>query len=121
MSGACSYPSCSLEDLALKTYDFAPLWRSSIGFDRLFDLVDAAQRASEDSFPPCNIERVGDDPVPHLPWLWRVSRRTRSSLTAEQNVLTVEGRKGEQKRDFTFRGISSPRVQAAVQPRRPSR
>lgn len=35
----------------MKTYDFAPLWRSSIGFDRLFDLVDAAQRANEDSFP----------------------------------------------------------------------
>ncbi len=35
------------------TFDFAPLWRSTIGFDRFFDLVDAAQRAgSEDHYPP---------------------------------------------------------------------
>jgi hypothetical protein len=29
-----SYPFCSLEDLAMRTYDFSPLWRSTIGFDR---------------------------------------------------------------------------------------
>src|SRR5215212_2562176 len=33
-------PSCSKEDLAMRTYDFTPLWRSTIGFDRFFDLVD---------------------------------------------------------------------------------
>ena len=45
------------------TYDFAPLWRSTIGFDRLFDLVDAAQQqaGTEDNYPPCNVERVGED------------------------------------------------------------
>src|SRR5947209_10991692 len=38
-SGACSYPSCSTEDLVMRTtYDFAPLWRSTIGFDRFLDL-----------------------------------------------------------------------------------
>jgi molecular chaperone IbpA len=52
-----------MEDLAMRTtYDFAPLWRSTIGFDRLFDLVDAAQQArTEDNYPPCNVERLGDD------------------------------------------------------------
>src|SRR6266404_4706380 len=43
VSGPCSYPSCSTEDLVMRTYDFTPLWRSTIGFDRFFDLVDAAQ------------------------------------------------------------------------------
>ena len=45
------------------TYDFAPLWRSTIGFDRLLDLVDAAQQqaGTEDHYPPCNVERVGED------------------------------------------------------------
>ena len=39
------------------TYDFAPLWRSTIGFDRLFDLVDAAQHAgTEENYPPCNVD-----------------------------------------------------------------
>ena len=45
------------------TYDFAPLWRSTIGFDRLFDLVDAAQQqtGTEDNYTPCNVERLGED------------------------------------------------------------
>ena len=43
------------------TYD-CPLWRSTIGFDRLLDLVDAAQQAgTKDNYPPCNVERVGED------------------------------------------------------------
>jgi len=43
----------------MRAYDYSPLWRSTIGFDRLFDL--AAQRASEDNYPPYNIERLADD------------------------------------------------------------
>ena len=45
----------------MRTYDFSPLWRSTIGFDRLFDLVETAQRAGEDNYPPYNIERLGED------------------------------------------------------------
>ena len=36
----------------MRTYEFAPLWRSTIGFDRLFDLLDETQRAAEDNYPP---------------------------------------------------------------------
>ena len=42
-----SYPFCSLEDRAMRSCDFSPLWRSTIGFDRLSDLVETAQRAGE--------------------------------------------------------------------------
>ena len=42
----------------MRTYDFSPLWRSTIGFDRLFDLAESAQRATEDIYPPYNIERL---------------------------------------------------------------
>src|SRR4051794_38028469 len=45
----------------MRTYDFSPFWRSSIGFDRLFDLAEMAQRAGEDNYPPYNIERLADD------------------------------------------------------------
>ena len=45
----------------MTNYDFAPFWRSSIGFDRLFDLVNSAPRGNEDAFPMYDIERVGDD------------------------------------------------------------
>jgi hypothetical protein len=37
----------------MRTYDFSPLWRSTIGFDRLFDLAESAQRASENYYPLC--------------------------------------------------------------------
>lgn len=90
------------------TYDFAPLWRSTIGFDRLFDLVDAAQQAgTEENYPPCNVERLGED-------RYLISLAVAGfspdeiAITAEQSVLTVEGRKSEkQQREFLHQGISS--------------
>ena len=91
------------------TYDFAPLWRSTIGFDRLFDLVDAAQQqaGTEDSYPPFNVERVGED-------RYQISLAVAGfspdeiEITAEQSILTVEGRKAEkQQREFLYQGISS--------------
>ena len=91
------------------TYDFAPLWRSTIGFDRLFDLVDAAQQqaGTEDHYPPCNVERVGED---HYQISLAVAGFSPDEIeiTAEQSILTVEGRKAEkQQREFLYQGISS--------------
>src|SRR4030081_2192323 len=106
---ACSYPSCSTEDLAMRTtYDFAPLWRSTIGFDRLFDLVDAAQHGgAEDNYPPCTVERLSED-------RYQISLAVAGfspdeiAITAEQSVLTVEGRKAEKhQRELLYHGISS--------------
>src|SRR4051812_22397265 len=55
-----SYPCCSMEDVAMRTYDFAPLWRSSVGFDRLFDLINDTQRLdAQDNYPPYDIVRTG--------------------------------------------------------------
>ncbi|MCK1392703.1 Hsp20 family protein [Bradyrhizobium sp. 1] len=91
----------------MRTYDFSPLWRSTIGFDRLFDLVDAAQRAGEDSYPPYNIERVGDD-------RYRISLAIAGfspdeiSVTAEQNAVIVEGNKADKaEREYLYHGISA--------------
>src|SRR5262245_22983249 len=49
-------PTCSLEDLAMR-YDWTPVWRSTIGFDRLFDVLDEVQRTADESYPPSNIKR----------------------------------------------------------------
>lgn len=92
----------------MRTYDFSPLWRSTIGFDRFFDLVDAAQHAgSDDNYPPCNIERLGED-------RYQISLALSGfapgeiTITAEQNVLTVEGRKAEKaQREYLYQGISA--------------
>jgi molecular chaperone IbpA len=91
------------------SYDFAPLWRSTIGFDRFFDLVDAAQQGgnSDDNYPPCNVERLSEDRYQISLALAGFSP-DEIAVTAEQNVLTVEGRKAErQQREFLHQGISS--------------
>jgi molecular chaperone IbpA len=96
-----------LEDLDMRSYDFSPLWRSTIGFDRLFDLAESAQRATEDNYPPYNIERLADD-------RYQISLAVAGfspdeiSITAEQNVVTIEGTKTEKaEREFLYRGISN--------------
>ncbi|MEY9505863.1 HSP20 family molecular chaperone IbpA [Bradyrhizobium diazoefficiens] len=82
----------------MRTYNISPLWRSTIGFDRVFDLVDAARHtAGEANYPPCNVERLSDD-------RYRISLALAGfspdeiTVTAEQSVLTIEGRKGEKGR-----------------------
>jgi molecular chaperone IbpA len=92
----------------MRTYDFAPLWRSTIGFDRFFDLVDAAQHAgSDDNYPPCNVERLSEDRY-QISLALAGFAPNEITITAEQNVLTVEGRKAENvQREFLYQGISS--------------
>ena len=91
----------------MRTYDFAPLWRSTVGFDRVFDLLDESQHRTEDSYPPYNIERLGED-------RYRIALALAGfspgeiTITAEQNVLTVEGRKSDKdQHEYLYHGISA--------------
>jgi molecular chaperone IbpA len=92
----------------MRNLDLTPLWRSTIGFDRMFDLLDDTLRyAGDDNYPPYNIERVGED-------RYTISLALAGfhpediTLTAEQNVLTVEGRKSEKgEHQYLYQGISS--------------
>ncbi|MDP3075107.1 Hsp20 family protein [Bradyrhizobium sp.] len=91
----------------MRTYDFSPLWRSTIGFDRLFDLAEAAQRAGEDNYPPYNIERLADDRY-QISLAVAGFQPEEISVTAEQNVVTIEGHKPDKvEREFLYRGIST--------------
>ncbi|MGJ4942800.1 Hsp20 family protein [Bradyrhizobium sp. HKCCYLS1011] len=91
----------------MRTYDFTPLWRSTIGFDRLFDLLDETQRAVEDHYPPYNIERLGEDRYQISLALAGFSP-DELAITAEANVLTVEGRKTDKDaREYLYQGISA--------------
>src|SRR4051794_34939117 len=51
------------EDVAMRTFefDFAPMWRSTIGFDRFFDLINESQHLEVDNYPPYDVLRTGDD------------------------------------------------------------
>src|ERR1700743_693278 len=91
----------------MRTYDFAPLWRSTIGFDRLFDLLDETQHKTQDNYPPYNIERLGEDRYQISLALAGFSP-DEIDVTAEQNVLTVEGRKSDKDQyEYLYQGISA--------------
>jgi molecular chaperone IbpA len=92
----------------MRTFDPTPLWRSTIGFDRLLDLLNDTERwTREDTYPPYNIERTGEDQyVISLALAGFTPHEV--TITAEQNVLTVEGRKREQsEHQYLYRGISA--------------
>jgi molecular chaperone IbpA len=90
----------------MRTYDLAPLFRSTIGFDRLFDLVETAQRAAEDTYPPYNIERIAEDRY-QIALAVAGFSPDEISIMAEQNVVTVEGSKPDKGGEFLYRGIST--------------
>jgi len=97
-----------MEDVAVRDLDLAPLWRSTVGFDRFFDLVeDSARWTGEDNYPPYNIEKVGDDQ-------YAISLAVAGfspddiTITAEQNTLTVEGHKTvKEDKQMLYQGISA--------------
>src|ERR1700758_3388454 len=93
---------------AMRTYDLTPLWRSTVGFDRLFNLLEDTSRwaGEEHSYPPYNIERTGDDRYQIALAVAGFSPED-ITITAEQNVLTVEGRKPEKaEHQYLYQGIS---------------
>jgi molecular chaperone IbpA len=96
----------------MRTYDFAPLWRSSIGFDRLFDLLNDTQKLeTQDNYPPYDIVRTGEE-------TYRISLALAGfspvdvTVTVQQNMLTVAGRKSEQAtqksgQEYLYQGIAA--------------
>ncbi len=92
----------------MRTLDFTPLWRSTIGFDHLADLVDSTLRqATEDHYPPYNIERSGED---HYRITLAVAGFSVQDITvtAEQNALTIEGKKPDgAARECLYQGIAA--------------
>ena len=90
------------------TYDFAPLFRSTIGFDRFARLVDtAAQAANTTSYPPYNIEKTGEDSYT-LTMAVAGFGPDDIELTAQDNNLLVTGRvASEPKGELLHRGIAA--------------
>ena len=77
----------------MRTYDFSPLYRSAVGFDRLANLLENAARSSQDSgYPPYNIETLGEN-------AYRIEIAVAGftpdelNIEVKENLLTVTGRK----------------------------
>ncbi|HAA93002.1 MAG TPA: hypothetical protein DCS82_06300 [Rhodospirillaceae bacterium] len=93
-------------------YDFSPLFRSTVGFDRLFNLIDNIEQEQSTSYPPYNIEKVNDD-------AYRISIAVAGfgekdlNIEARENQLVVSGRvekdeegDSEEGRAVVYRGIA---------------
>ena len=80
----------------MNRFDFTPYRRSTVGFDRLFDLLENQARANGgENYPPFNIERRGED-------AYRITLAVAGfksddlDITAQQNLLTVVGKKRDE-------------------------
>jgi len=94
----------------MNRFDFTPYRRTTVGFDRLFDLLENASRATQnENYPPFNIERFSDNE-------YRITvavagfKTDEIDITAQQNMLVVTGNKdadGNDNRDFMHMGIAN--------------
>ena len=92
----------------MRTFDLAPLYRSTVGFDRLFSMLDGFE--STPGYPPYNIERTGEND-------YRVTiavagfAENELSIEARENTLTIKGSKQqtkeEQNGEVLYQGIAA--------------
>ncbi|HEX4297687.1 MAG TPA: Hsp20 family protein [Devosia sp.] len=93
----------------MQTYDFTPFYRSTVGFDRLFTRLDGLAGQEQKTYPPYNIEKLGDD-------AYRISIAVAGFalgdlvIESKENSLLVKGAKApvseEKSREFLHRGIA---------------
>ncbi|RTL51857.1 MAG: Hsp20 family protein [Bradyrhizobiaceae bacterium] len=94
----------------MRTFDLTPFYRSTVGFDRLFSLLDQASGDGSSGYPPYNIERTGENE-------FRVSvavsgfSQNEISVVSKENTLTIKGEKAANENgkqgEVLYRGIAS--------------
>jgi molecular chaperone IbpA len=85
----------------MNRFDFTPYRRSTVGFDRLFDLLENNARAQQsENYPPFNIERSGEDNY-RITLAVAGFKENEIEITAQQNLLLVAGNKDAQNADET--------------------
>jgi molecular chaperone IbpA len=94
----------------MRSFDFSPLYRSAIGFDRMANLLDNLSRAEQNqpSYPPYNIELTGEDK-------YRITMAVAGfdpaeiALEVNQNILTVSANKAadNQEKTYLYQGIAA--------------
>jgi molecular chaperone IbpA len=93
----------------MRTLNIDPFWRTTVGFDRLFDMMDDSLRFEpQDNYPPNNIIRTGDD-------TYRISlavagfKPEQINVTVHQNMLTISARLLEKQNqaEYLYRGIAA--------------
>ena len=102
----------------MRTFDFAPLYRSTVGFDRMFSMLDqlGGVEGSARSYPPYNIERTGEN-------AFRISvavagfSQADLSIEAKENRLTIRGARQpkEKTADVLYLGIAARTFERSFQ------
>jgi len=90
-------------------FDFTPYRRSTVGFDRIFDLLEATTRTEAiESYPPFDIERESEDSY-HITLAVAGFNPDDIEIIAQNNQLTISGRKADDRDDgrFVHRGIAT--------------
>lgn len=96
----------------MRTMDLSPLYRASVGFDRLVKTLDSASRVEESaySYPPYNIEKVSEDAY-RIVMAVAGFGEDELDITAKENSLVISGRKEKAEGDgevtFLHRGIAN--------------
>ena len=100
----------------MRTFDLAPLYRSTVGFDRLFSMLDGFEAAP--GYPPYNIERTGENSYRITVAVSGFSQNE-LSIVAKENTLTIKGEKtadvNGEKAEVLYRGIAARAFERAFQ------
>jgi molecular chaperone IbpA len=100
------------EDLTMRSaFDFSPFRRSTVGFDRLFDMLEnSAGPQTQENYPPFDLIKLGDNDY-RIELAVAGFKPNEIDITAQQNVLIVSGRKNEDAEqkgsDYIYRGIAT--------------
>jgi len=89
-------------------FDFTPYRRSTVGFDRLFDLLETGMRDASDGYPPFDIVRDGEDSY-RITLAVAGFRPDEIEVVAQQNQLTVTGKRADEggNGEYLHRGIAT--------------
>ncbi|WP_033315128.1 Hsp20 family protein [Robiginitomaculum antarcticum] len=91
------------------TYDFSPLYRSFVGFERMANMIDQASQDNSPSYPPYNIEQIDEDSY-RIELAVAGFGQDELKIESHKNVLTIsasrEGDESDAERKFVHRGIA---------------
>jgi len=92
----------------MRQFDFAPLYRSTVGFDRLAQLMDSVSGLDADGYPPYNIERLGDNEY-RITMAVAGFDKDEFKIDVKESALIVSGEKkpDAKERVFLHRGIAA--------------
>ncbi|OOE91853.1 Hsp20 family protein [Salinivibrio sp. AR640] len=91
----------------MRNFDFSPLYRTAIGFDRLFDLVENSNTNNAGGFPPYNIEQSKENQY-RITMAVAGFGQDEVDITQQKNSLTISGKKAERNQNtkFLYQGIA---------------